>query len=799
MIHVPIRRHLLAALMLLVPCLGAAALHAQEAAGADKLGAGFFEREVRPVLEKRCLGCHGVGTTLGKLDLRSREAALKGGTRGASLVPGKSADSLLYHLVTGERTPLMPPGGKLPAAEIAVLKQWIDGGAPWDGEAVKTAAEQVWWSFRPLSIPVVPKLNSPWVKNPIDAFVLAKLKANGLSPSPPATRPALIRRAYLDLIGIPPTPEEVDAFVADTAPDAYEKVVDRLLASPHYGERWGRHWLDVARFSESSGFEGDKDRPLAWRYRDYVIQSFNEDKPYPEFIREQLAGDEVKPGDPAALVATGYLGLGQEDFAMVKLPQTRADEVDDLVSTTGSAVLGLTIGCARCHDHKYDPVSQADYFRLYAVFAPTERREVEIPTPEEKRAADARNAELDRELAPLKAQAEPLRAKGAEAAKAAGHANPNDEQILAALPEAERAELTRLNASIKEIDGKRPQLPKAMTVTDAKREFEPVKLHVRGDANVLGPVVEPGFLHSLPDGKTVIGPEAATATTTGRRRALAEWLASPKNPLTYRVWMSRVWRHHFGRGIVESPSNFGINGDLPTHPELLDWLARKFISGGYRLKPIHRLIMLSSTYRQGTKARPDMEAKDGHNRYLWRMEVRRLDAEVVRDSILAVAGSLNREMGGPPVYPPVDPSLRADTFQGINWPEGEDSPKTWRRSVYIKVKRSLPFPQLEVFDCPDVSASVAKRNVTTTPIQALTLLNDPLVHRQAGMFAERIRKEAGADPVKQVERAYRLAVGRKPTAREQSLAVQFLKQQPENGLHDFCHAVLNLNEFVYTP
>jgi len=813
---------------------GSLLLSADAAPANPPLDPAFFDREIKPILAARCLGCHGVDNRLAKLDLRSKASALTGGTHGAALVPGNASKSLMYQLVSGVRTPLMPPGGKLPAAEIAKLRRWLDAGAPWAEGPVQDAQKQVWWSFKPPVLPKVPVFKpGVWSKNPIDGFILAKLRDENLAPNPPAPRPVLIRRAYLDVIGIPPTPEEVDAFVRDQSPTAWEKVVDRLLASPHYGERWGRHWLDLVRYADSSGFEGDKDRPNAWRYRDYVIRAFNDDKPYDQFIREQIAGDELvaagevngstgqrgnggngvtdaaaKPGsveplppppvDPTAerWIATGYLGHGQEDFAMVKLPTTRADELDDMVSTTGSVFLGLTIGCARCHDHKYDPVKQTDYYRLAAIFAPTVRKDVDVPTQEERQAAVQRNRELDAEAAPLKTEAAKLLEAGTKAAMAAGNAKPSPEQATAALPEPDRKRANEVQAALKAVEARRPQLPKAMTITDGGKTYEPFHLMIRGDAYQKGELVQPGFITSLPRGTEVVTADAATPSTTGRRRALAEWLASPGNPLPSRVWMNRIWRQHFGRGIVDSTSNFGVNGDLPSHPELLDWLALKFQSGGQRLKPMHRLMLLSNTYRQSSAVRQEALSIDPQNRYLWRMPVRRLEAEAVRDSILTITGALNREMGGPPVYPPVDASLRADTYQGINWPEGEDSPKTWRRSVYVKVKRSLILPALEVFDCPEITASVAQRNVSVTPTQALLLLNDPLIHRQAEVFAARLKKEAGDAPRQQVDRAYRVAFGRLPTERERSLALTFLQKR---SLPDFCHALLNLNELVYVP
>ena len=383
------------------------------------IDAAYFERSVRPILEKNCLGCHGVGNRLAGLDLRSRESALKGGTRGAAFVTGRADKSVLYHLVAGDRAPLMPPTGKLPPAQVAVLKRWINGGAPWSGGTVANAKKQVWWSFKAPTLPAVPKLQSAWIHTPIDAFVLAGLRDKGLAPSPPAPRRVLIRRAYMDLIGLPPTPEETEAFVNDKSPNAWEKVIDGLLASPRYGERWGRHWLDLARYADSGGFEGDKDRLLAWRYRDYVIDAFNWDKPYSEFLSEQIAGDEIRPDDPAAIIATGYLACGPQDI-VENNARTRANELDDLVSTTSSVVLGLTVGCARCHDHKYDPIKQTDYYRLSALFAPTERREMEAATPLERRRVAEHNAPIDKQLAALHQQSDPILQRGQEAAKKRG-------------------------------------------------------------------------------------------------------------------------------------------------------------------------------------------------------------------------------------------------------------------------------------------------------------------------------------------------------------------------------------------
>ena len=794
---------------------------------------GFFEKQIGPVLQNRCLGCHGVGNRLSGLDLRTRDGALKGGIKGPALVPGSATKSLLYKMITGERLPQMPPIAKLPPAEIALLKRWIDTGAYWSGPDLTTAQKQTWWSFQAPVKPRVPDTNAaqgdvrqsaagiqrpmaqnrksntehrtpntqhptPGLPNPIDAFLLAKLRSSGLSFSPRASRRTLIRRAYLDLIGLPPTPEEVRAFESDTSGNAWEKVVDRLLASPRYGERWGRHWLDLVRYADSGGYEGDRDRPYSWRYRDYVIDSFNHDLPYDRFLKEQIAGDEIAPTDSRALIATGYLAVGPKEIVMEN-DRNRADQLDDLVSTTGQAMLGLTLNCARCHDHKYDPVTTRDYYRLSACFAPSQRREVEVFTSDERRQAQ----DLDNQMKPIRARVEALRLAGKQAAEQKGQKAPDDAQIALALADAERKEFKEGLAAVKTLQDKRDSLPHAEIVTDAAALWPDQHILLRGDAGHPGPVVKPGFICSLPGGDGDLSPDKSFDKTTGRRKALAEWIANRQNPLTARVWMNRVWRQHFGRGLVNTPSNFGLSGELPSHPELLDWLACTFMENGWRLKPIHKMLMMSEAWQQDSRIRPDALEADPQNRLLWRMPERRLEAEVIRDSILYVGGSLNLAMGGPPVYPPIDPSLRADTFQGPNWKDGEDDASTWRRSIYVKVKRSLLLPELEVFDCPEITTTVAARNTTTTPTQALTLLNDPLILRQAQLFARRVEKEAGKDPMQQITRAYEMALGRTPTPRELALSLEYLHSRARAGrpspLADVCHALFNVNEFVYTP
>ncbi len=713
----------------------------------------LFTREVKPLLQKYCVGCHGVDMRLSGLDFRSRATALHGGNRGAALIAGSAEKSLLYKLITGQRAPAMPPSHKLTDSEIQSFKRWIDSGASWGGQDVKSGSKQIWWSFKPPVKPKVPVFKgNAWVHNPIDAFVLSSLKSANISPSPPTSRRALIRRVYLDLIGLPPTPEQVHAFEQDRSSNSYAKVVDQLLDSPAYGERWGRHWLDLVRYADSGGFEGDKDRPLIWKYRDYVIGSFNRDQPYNEFLKQQIAGDEFEPDSGEALIATGYLACGPLDVVEANA-RSRSNELDDLVSTTGSVVLGLTIGCARCHDHKYDPIKQTDYYRMSAIFAPTERRESDIP-------GIAAQCKINQQ-----------------------NSSKHDSFDL-----AEQIETIQI----------RRESP-ALTVSDKSRSFPVSHVLVRGDAYHLGAEVQPGFICSLPGGTRIVSSSEATPATTGRRKALAEWLTSNENPLTSRVWINRVWRQHFGRGLVNTSSNFGISGELPSHPELLDWLATEFQNQGWRLKPLHRLMLLSSTYQQESNIRDAVQKIDPQNRLYWRMPVRRLEAEAIRDSILTVAGTLNAEMGGPPVYPPIDPSLRADTFQGPNWHDGNDDSSTWRRSVYVKVKRSTLLPELEVFDCPEITNSVAQRNITTTPLQALTLLNDPIIIHQARLFAERLQKECGNDRLKQIVLTYRHCLCRPPSAREISLSETYMRSRGANALQDFCHAIFNLNEFVYVP
>jgi mono/diheme cytochrome c family protein len=729
----------------------------------------FFETQVKPILKANCFTCHGEGTELsGGLRLTSRAGILKGGVSGPAVTPAKPSESLLVRAINYQGRQ-MPPTGNLPQAQIAILTRWVAMGLPWTpGEAgagnapVKKGPPPVnaetmnFWSFRRVKRPPVPAVKHPgWVKNPIDAFVLANLERANLTPVAPAGKAALLRRATYDLIGLPPSPEEVQAFLADRSPNAYEKVVDRLLASPHYGERWGRHWLDLVRFAETNSFERDDPKPFAWRYRDYVIQALNQDKPYDRFLREQLAGDELEQVTPETLIATGYYRLGAWDDEPSDPEQARYDELDDIVATTGQVFLGLTVNCARCHDHKLDPIPQKDYYRLLAFFQGINSYGV-------------RSAES--------VAANSLRPIAAEADR-------NQNQLLKSPPQG---------------------LDRALCVTEGGRVPPPTFVLLRGNPHVPGEKVEPGFPSVLAPPAPDIRAPGADAPSSGRRTALANWIVSQDNPLTARVMVNRLWQHHFGRGIVRSPSNFGSLGTPPTHPELLDWLASEFVRNGWRLKPLHKLMMMSSTYLLSSQADPKALAQDPENDLCWRFNMRRLDAEEIRDSILAVNGSLNLKMGGPGIYPTIPPEVLAGQSRpGYGWEKSSPEERA-RRSVYIHIKRSLAVPLLASFDAADTDFSCPVRFATTQPTQALGMMNSAFLNEQAQVFADYLQKHAGQDATAQVALALRRTLQREPTAKEIARGVKFLRTMQaehrvsaEEALRCWCIVALNLDEFIY--
>jgi hypothetical protein len=833
-----------------------------------------FTPDVQSILENHCWKCHGGSVQLSKLDLRTRESALRGGTRGAAIVPGKAEESRLYRLVAGLEKPSMPLDGKLTANQIATIKAWVDQGAPWDAPPEAKSAQLApveempippearrYWAFQKPVRSTVPVVSRD-LPNPIDRFLEKTRQQEGLKAAPPADRITLLRRAYLDLIGLPPAPAEIAAYLADNSPRAWENLIDKLLASPHYGERWGRHWLDVARYADSNGFEHDYDRPNAWRYRDYVIQAFNRDIPYNTFLAEQIAGDELDRVTGDSLIATGFLrSYAKVGYREKDNPQFRYEYLDDMIGTIGRGVLGLTVNCARCHNHKFDPISQKDYYQMQASLFGYVETDWPLAPKDQVEVYKRKTAEIDAKIAPLGSRIRqieaPYRTRLAqekykkypanvqraiaipEAQRTAGEAllagqvvrttSVSSAEVDRAMTPQELAEKKSLNQQIRALESERPQpLPMAAIVTDGDYRFTPdgpgdepapgkgVKREategsflfegpgryqpppsyflIRGDPGSRGPLMKPGFISVITHGNPPVEMPPANGRTSGRRRALGEWLGSEENPLTARVIVNRIWSHHFGRGIVATLDNFGKMGGDPTHPELLDWLAVEFMSRGWSIKQMHRLIMTSRAYRMSSDYQDEASSeKDPDDKYLWRFRIQRLDAEIIRDAMMAASGALDLTMGGPPVFPHLPDEILRSTTEGI-WKKEEDGPANWRRSVYVYRKRGLVFPMFEVFDLPDQNTTCGRRNVSTVPTQALTLLNDDLVLRQAKLFADRVKEAAPGDTGKQVELAYRIALTRPPGEEEARLAAEFLKKRT---LADFTHVLLNLNEFLY--
>jgi mono/diheme cytochrome c family protein len=760
----------------------------------------FVETRVQPLLAERCIKCHGATNQKGGLRLDSADAIRKGGASGRPLITSGTQDAglLLRAVRHDDGVKPMPPGDKLGDAEIAALETWVSRGAPFPAATHWANPDSTkHWAFLPVRAPAAPPVkDESWPKSPMDRFVLAKLEASHLQPAPQADRRTLIRRTTFDLTGLPPTPDEVEDFVRDGAPDAFERVVDRLLASPAYGERWGRHWLDVARYADSNGYEFDEVRPDAWRYRDYVVRSFNADLPYTRFIGEQLAGDELAPDDPWALVATGFNLLGPDMTDSSDQMQRRHNTLNDMTDTVGLTFLGLTIGCARCHDHKFEPLTQTDYYRLQALFTPAKFLTNLDITPKERRASLAaavnayqakrkpvqaaldelegpvrsrlRKAKLDKQSEEVRDAHETPEAKRTPAqrervAETIRFVGVSQAEILKKLDLDQRRRHQELAAALKRIDAAKPNVAVAMGLEDGAAE----KTFVleRGEPAHRGEEVQPGFPKALSNELPRIKP--LRPTTTGRRAALATWLADERHPLTARVMVNRLWTHHFGRGIVRTPSDFGVRGDLPSHPELLDWLAAEFMRSGWSLKRMHRLIVTSATYRQSTLAPPASLKADPENRLLSRMNRKRLEGEAVRDGLLAISGRLDRAMGGP----------------------GTTKRATRRRSIYLFARRNLRDPFLEAFDLPDSNLSCPKRECSTTTPQALALLNDDEVADAAKLLGRKLSSEQDL-----VAAAYRLTLGRAPSATETEAASAFLKESP---LSELCRALFNLNEFVY--
>jgi hypothetical protein len=756
-----------------------------------------FAKDIQPIFARACYSCHSSKKQRSGFRLDLKAAALRGGDLGQAIIPGKSAESPLIRFVAGiDREIVMPPKerDRLSATEVGLLRAWIDQGAIWPDSAGRSDDPLNWWSLRPLSRPALPQLSEQDTRrfrNPIDAFVLAKLREKGLQPSPEADRRTLIRRLSFDLLGLPPTPEEVAAFVADRAPDAYEKLVDRLLASPHYGERWARHWLDVVHYGETHGYDKDKPRPNAWPYRDYVIRAFNADKPYAQFVQEQIAGDVLFPGTRDGIQALGFLAAGPWDFiGHAEVPESKIDgkvarhlDRDDMVTNTIQTFNSLTIQCAQCHDHKFDPISQEDYYSLHAVFAAidrTDRRYDLDPALTRKRGA------LEAERARLAKLKESL-AKKKDAAE--------DKARLASIEKELAAATTQLGA-----------LPPALIVYSGAVHSgagpfrgtgpdggKPRPIHVLARGSVLKPGKEagPGALQAIKSLEARF--TLPTAHHEGERRAaLARWLTDARHPLTWRSIVNRIWHYHFGRGLVETPNDFGRNGQLPTHPELLDWLACEFRDGCQSLKQLHRLIVCSATYRQSSANDAASAALDSNNRYLWRMNRRRLEAEAVRDSVLAVSGKLNRTMYGPSFQDfVIDKPEHSPHYEyALHDPE---APKSHRRAVYRFIVRSQQQPFMTTLDCADPSMQVDRRTESLSALQALALLNNDFMIAMARHYAEKLEQMNGNLAAK-VERAYLECMGVPASRAELEMLVSYGRRQ---GLVNVCRLLFNLNEFVF--
>jgi mono/diheme cytochrome c family protein len=808
-----------------------------------------FDRDILPIFASRCLSCHGEKKQNGGLRLDAKAFAMRGGQSGPVIVAGNAAGSRLYQRVAAqdddERMP--PIGERLSAAETALIKAWIDAGAVWPesdgatgrrGDGANDPLRH--WAWQPIKRPAAPNAKTisnlkSQIRNPIDAFIAARLAQSGLQMSPEADRQTLIRRLSFDLLGLPPTPERLQQFVGDPDPQAYEKLVDEMLQSPRYGERWARHWLDVVHYGDTHGYDKDKPRPNAWPYRDYVIRALNEDKPYARFVEEQIAGDVLYPGTRDGIQALGFIAAGPWDFiGHAELPETKTDgkiarhlDRDDMVANTIGTFTSVTVHCAQCHNHKFDPISQEDYYSLQAVFAALDRADKKYFAGDP--ALTARFNQLDGRLREI---AERKRVIERDAAKDAGEAvarldaqiaqaakQGSNAEVIAALkakraqlvdaamkPEV-RSERNAINAELAQLKEKlapfpEPEVVFAGTVYYGVGDFRgtgadggkprPIYLLARGQVTQPGREVGPGALSmlSFQPARFALPKDAAEGE---RRAALAHWITDSQNPLTWRSIVNRVWQYHFGAGLVTTPNDFGRNGAPPSHPELLDWLATEFRDNGGSLKKLHKLIVMSATYRQASTGNPAAEKIDSGNTLLWRQNRRKLEAEAVRDAVLAVTGKLDLTMGGPGWQDFVveHPEHSPHYEYGLADP---DDAKTWRRSIYRFIVRSQTQPWMTALDCADPSMRVDKRNESLSPLQALALLNNGFMIAQARHFAERLQTERPNDLARQIDRAHWLAFGRAPSADESEKFVAFAQRY---GLPNLCRLLFNLNEFAF--
>jgi mono/diheme cytochrome c family protein len=808
-----------------------------------------FERDIRQILAERCLQCHGEKKQSGGLRLDAKAPAMRGGQQGPVIVAGSAAASRLYQrIVEQNEDERMPPiGERLSPAQIALLKAWIDAGAVWpegDGETWELRDGQnnqpQHWAWQPIKRAPVPAIQNPKskIQNPIDAFISARLAQSGLAMSPEADRRTLIRRLSFDLLGLPPTPERVRQFVNDRDPQAYAKLVDELLQSPRYGERWARHWLDVVHYGDTHGYDKDKPRPNAWPYRDYVIRALNEDKPYARFVEEQIAGDVLFPGTRDGVQALGFIAAGPWDFiGHAELPETKTDgklarhlDRDDMVANTMGSFTSVTVHCAQCHNHKFDPISQEDYYSLQAVFAALDRADKKyFPDP----AMTARFNQLDgrqREIAERKRVIERDAAKeageavvrlDAQIAELAKKVEGNNKELSelrakraqlvdAAMKPETRAERDLINAELAQLKEKLAGFPKpevvfAGTVYYGTGDFRgtgaaggkarPIYLLARGQVTQPGREVDPGAL-SLFQFQPARFALPKDAPEGARRAALARWITDPQNPLTWRSIVNRVWQYHFGAGLVTTPNDFGRNGAPPSHPELLDWLAAEFRDSGGSLKKLHKLIVMSAAYRQSSNLQSKIQnpkSIDSGNTLLWRQNRRKLEAEAVRDAVLAVSGKLDLTMGGPGWQDFVIERPEHSPHYEYGLADPNDV-KTWRRSIYRFIVRSQTQPWMTALDCADPSMRVDKRNESLSPLQALALLNNGFMVTQARHFAERLQRENPNDLARQIERAHWLAFSRAPTAAERKKFISFAQSY---GLPNLCRVLFNLNEFTF--
>jgi hypothetical protein len=784
---------------------------------ADAARMQYFETHVRPVLASNCVSCHGPDKQKGNLRLDSHTAMLEGGSRGAAILPGNVSESLLIQAVRHADLE-MPPTGPLLEEQIAVLEQWIDAGAFWpEHDApilpvsdVKTDHSD-WWAVQPLTRPEVPAApDDAWSRNPVDRFVYARMAEAGITTAPEASRAVLARRLYYDVIGLPPTPEELSAFLQDTSDDAWARLVDRLLDDPRYGEHWARFWLDLVRYAESDGWNKDSYRPHIWRYRDYVVRAFNADKPYPEFVREQLAGDELPQDDADHIIATGFLRLGIYEYNQRDARGQWNDIMNEITDVTGDAFLGVSMSCSRCHDHKFDPIPQSDYYSLRAFFEPliwTDKvpgaTAAEVAEHRDQQAVwEAKTATIRGEIEalcapyyakkwastvdkfPLEIQAcfyKPVSERNSWEHQMAylveRQFHEEGQPALKGMSEEDKKKLEALEQELSAFDDIKPKpLPTVMSVRDFTREVSPTLIPRSREKDP----VPPGFLSVLAaasDDPETLMPESVDST--GRRTALAKWIGNENNPLTTRVIVNRIWQQHFGEGIVPSSSDFGQLGQPPTHPALLDWLTREFIKSGWSMKHLHRLILNAAVWRQSSvhpRAEENLE-KDPAEKLLWRFDTRRLKAEELRDAMLVAAGELQDQVGGP--------SVKGDTP---------------RRSLYLQTKRNSPDTLLQAFDATNGLTSVAKRNETTTPIQALNLFNGDYVVGRAKKMAEAILADVET-PDAAIALAFQRAWSRQPTDEERAGATALVQASSEGvepeRLADLCHVLLNSNGFLY--